>query len=111
MPPNIQLHFFSSPLADRHIHNTWIQRLPKKVDESIFAVDSPVNFGWGVHIVEGPNIEKIASVSFLGLIVAFVPTALWWGLKNDIQGATGLGSLLLGAIALATVCFLTSKQS
>ena len=32
---------------------------------------------------------------------------LWWGLKSDVQGGTGLGSLVLGAIGLVVASFVT----
>jgi hypothetical protein len=110
MPSNILLHFLSSPYPQHHTHGTWLRRLPKKLEASIFSNDSPVNFGWGIHIVEGPNMRKIACVMLLGLLVSFMATGLWWVRSNDIQGATGLGSLMLAALGLMAALFITSRR-
>lgn len=42
--------------------------------------------------------------------MAFAATGLWWGLKSDAQGGTGLGSLIFGAMALFAAVFLTFIQ-
>ena len=102
MPSNILLHFLNSPNSRRHISDIWMQRLPKKLSQSILDTGSPVNFGWGIHIVEGLDERKITRVLLVGILVAFAVTALWGALRGDVQGATGLGSLLLGAMAIWT---------
>ena len=102
MPSNILLHFLTSPNSRRHVNDIWMQRLPKKLSQSILDTSSPVNFGWGIHIVEGLDERKITRVLLLGLLVAFAVTGLWGVLRRDVQGATGLGSLLMGAMAIWT---------
>ena len=87
-----------------------MQRLPKKLYPSIFSTNSPVNFGWGIHIIDGPKIWIMKCAFFIGLLVAFSATGLWWGLVSDIQGGTGLGSLILGAISLVAAFFLFCLQ-
>ena len=102
MPSNILLHFLNSPNSRRHINNIWMQRLLKKLSQSIFATGSPVSFGWGIHIVDGLDERKITRVLLLGILVAFAVTGVWGAVERDVQGATGLGSLLMGAMAIWT---------
>lgn len=110
VPPNVLLHMLSSRLAPRHIHDTWMQRLPKKIETSIYSTNSPVIFGWGIHIIEGPEIWIMKYALFTGLLGAFTAAGLWWGLKGDVQGGTGIGSLILGAMGLIVASLLTFVQ-
>ena len=83
-----------------------MQHLPKKLHPSILSANSPVIFGWVIHITEGPKDWIMKCALYIGLLRAFAAAGLWWGFKNDIQGGIGLGSLLLGAMGAAAF-FLT----
>lgn len=100
-------HFLNSLFSHRHIHDTWIQRLSKKLSHSVFATNSLVIFNWEIHIVEGPDVKKIIIVLILGICVTLAVTELWWSLTKDVQGATGLESLLMNTTALWTGYFIS----
>jgi hypothetical protein len=80
------------------MENIWLQRLPKKLDRDLIAEaqqakgNAPANedlaFGWGVHIIEGPNQAVAFVVS--GMIVGFA--------KTQEQGF-GVGNFLLAILA------------
>jgi len=87
MPANLFLHFLRHPRGDSrdgHLGDTWLQRLPKKLNAGILdevrrstrnpganaqlaqeSEEDDIVFGWGVHILEGPNQAG------LSLILAF----------------------------------------
>lgn len=103
VPSNILLHEFNSDKSQLHTSRTWSRRIPKKCAASIFAIPNPDDaaIGYGIHIIEGYDSLMIAILIFWGVFFAALATAIWWGKGNpgDIQGATGLGSLILGIVA------------
>jgi hypothetical protein len=111
IPSNIILHELNSPKSQLHTSQTWSRRLAKKTNSSIFSTSysEDAAIGYGIHIIEGYKISGfiLGILGILGVLIAGVATGLWWGKGNpgDIQGATGLGSLVLGVVgALILSC-------
>jgi hypothetical protein len=97
IPTDTFLHYTRHP--EEHTGQTWVKRLPKKLDISMYKEQGELPMGWGVQIIEGPNRAVIAwifaALAFLSCIAAIV----WSAVKGDIQGGTGLGQLLLSVLA------------
>ena len=84
MPAKPFLHFLDRVYRgswDDHSPDTWLQRLPKKLNTSILdearrSVGNPdasdAVIGWGVHILEGPNQAGLSLVLALVIAVAFL---------------------------------------
>jgi hypothetical protein len=109
VPSNIFLHELTKdPIL--HRSTTWMSRLPKKLNNSIFSTVNEVEWGWGVHIVEGYNAKALGGAVLLGLIASYIAGSLYWGLAGDIQGGTGLGSWLLTGLGVLIGCSAFMQQ-
>lgn len=92
--PDLFLHYlFSCSSPSRH--QTWLPRIPRKLDLSIFASTAPASFGWGVHIDEGPDYLKVFVLNLAILSVSGVAALLWDTYRHDFQGAMGLATWII----------------
>ena len=113
MPANIFLHFLHHARKDSwegHDHDTWLQRLPKKLNTSILdevlktqgsqaaAEGDDIVFGWGVHILEGPNHANLSLVLALGIAIAFLVSCLLVGVANTAEQGFGVGQFLIAVL-------------
>jgi hypothetical protein len=86
MPANLFLHFLHrgrrNNFSDEHHDDTWLQYLPKKLDAKVisaFRGGMPLQsgtggrfvFGWGVHILPGPNHSVLGFLLALGILVTY----------------------------------------
>ena len=90
-----------------HEDDTWLKRLPKKLNESILAAqaakaNSDLVFGWGVHILDGPNHAVLGLFLALGLMITFVISCLIVGIAKTQEQAFGVGQYFV-AIVVALV--------
>ncbi|KAJ4315295.1 hypothetical protein N0V84_008451 [Fusarium piperis] len=83
MPANIFLHFLHRARMnslEEHHDDIWLDHLPKKLDSKVAAalrgaralqpgVGDRLVFGWGVHILEGPNHSALGFLLTLGIVV------------------------------------------
>jgi hypothetical protein len=70
-----------------HADNTWLKRLLKKLNESIFAAqainaNSDLVFGWGVHILDGLNHAILGLFLAFKLMITFVISCLIVGIAK-----------------------------
>lgn len=106
MPSHIFLHYLHRANSDMwgdHANDTWLKRLPKKLNESILAAndvnkDSDLLFGWGVHIVDGPNHFVLGSVLAAILGITFLGSSLVAGIARTQEQAFGVGQYLVAII-------------
>jgi hypothetical protein len=109
MPAHVFLHFLHKarwPVWGEHTESIWLRRLPKKLTDSLVSqqLRPDLVFGWGAHILEGPNHSVLAL--FLALLVAatFTTTMAVYGLAGTQEQAFGVGSYLLAVVA----CFMAA---
>ncbi|KUJ24352.1 uncharacterized protein LY89DRAFT_727384 [Mollisia scopiformis] len=106
VPSNIILHELTSKKSKLHTSTTWSRRMPKKLNTSIYAIPDPneAAFGWGIHIFEGYNVFLItiliSVLALLGSAGCILATALWWTLRDDLNGALALGAALAALLAV-----------
>lgn len=98
IPNNVFLHLLTS--KRHHPRNTWMNRLPKKLNSSIYSSTNSQHpgwqaVGWGVHIVEGPNGKAMMWLTVVTCLISFIFAVLWSVVKGDTQGAFGIGSFLV----------------
>lgn len=88
------LHYlFSGCIPSRHL--IWLPRIPRKLDQSIFASTAPVSYGWGVHIDEGLDYLKVFVLNLVILGVSGAAALLWDIYKQDFQGAMGFAAWII----------------
>lgn len=99
------------PLRDRD--STFLKRLPKKVGCSIFSEPpKDLPFGWGVHILEGPNKAVIAWIVFTGLLLSFVVSLIYAIVARTQEQGFGIGQWMVAVytIGLTAVFFQFSEM-
>lgn len=107
MPTKLFLHFLDRDYRgswDDHSPDTWLQRLPKKLNTSILdearqsggnpdASDAVISLD--VHILEGPNQVGLSLVLALGIAVAFLTSCLLVGIAKTEEQGFGVGQFLI----------------
>ena len=111
MPVNVFLHYLHRArwgTEDDHPYDTWLKRLPKKLNESLLlaaqrqavGADNPdLVFGWGVHIIEGPSHFVLSMMLATGIVIAFTVSGLVMGVARTQEQGFGVGSFLLAIVA------------
>ncbi|EWG35894.1 serine/threonine protein kinase [Fusarium verticillioides 7600] len=94
MPDEVFFHYLEKGeekcFQDRH----WIPRLAVRRDNRIIE-GHEASFGWGIHIIEGPNRWAIFALFLVTVFGSALAALLWSTIHNDIQGGTGLGQLII----------------
>ena len=78
---NVFVHYLNS--AAKHPRSVWMDRLPKKLQESIQNSSEPLPIGWGIHIIEGPNRPAIFWMLVLFVCLSLLASFMWTVLKRD----------------------------
>lgn len=92
MPSHLFFHFFYTPPRYHSSSGKWMHRLPKKLTESIFSATDQIPVGWGIHILETPNMHVMSTMVLVGLVFSGCLSVIWACLTRDVQGAFGIGS-------------------
>ncbi|KAF3025503.1 hypothetical protein E8E14_007646 [Neopestalotiopsis sp. 37M] len=108
MPPHVFLHYLYRArlkVWGDHANDTWLKRLPKKLNESMLAVkaserdpNADLVFGWGVHILDGPNHAVLGFLLAAGLVITFAISCLVLGIAKTQEQAFGVGSYLIAIV-------------
>ncbi|KAK5700068.1 hypothetical protein LTR97_006203 [Elasticomyces elasticus] len=113
MPSNVFIHYLHYCNLDDDVptcQNTWLNRLPKKLEESVaaqarFAGNQALVEGWGVHVIEGIDGTAVLWTTIVALLVGIAPLlGSYIALTGDVQSATGLASLVVAVIAILMMC-------
>lgn len=86
------------------LHNDaiFLKRLPKKVGTSMLANRQPtLQFGWGVHIIEGPNKVALSWTTFFGLALSFLVSALYCHFWHTQEQGFAIGQWMVAVIGAA----------
>jgi hypothetical protein len=69
--------------------------------------DPDLAFGWGVHILDGPNHAVLGLLLCIGVAVAFVVSGMVVGFAKTQEQGFGIGNFLLAILAslMAAVYF------
>ncbi|KAI0471967.1 hypothetical protein GGR56DRAFT_656319 [Xylariaceae sp. FL0804] len=102
----IQQHIFMHSLLNPgdHTGSLAIQRLPKKLKErlSVTAGSTTSPLGWGVYIIEGPDMFLVSMLLAITMFFVLSLVSIWSVLKDDVQGGTGIGQFALAFLALGS---------
>lgn len=127
MPVNIFLHYLHKArwkTSGKHEESIWLRRLPKKLNKSVIDEiwehvrnndpddsselnDEDLAFGWGVHILDGPNHAVLGVFLAIGLVIAFTISVMVVGFAKTQEQGFGIGSFLLSVMTpvMAAVYF------
>ncbi|KAI2463817.1 hypothetical protein F4781DRAFT_437029 [Annulohypoxylon bovei var. microspora] len=128
MPNNIFLHYLEhakkkaaskNETPRYHTDNTFLNRLPKKLERSIFTGDvtstgSNISYGWGIHIVERPSTFAQNLIAGLVAIVSVVICLTIFGITYTTLGldeAIGIGQYTAGVLTLLNTAIYFSLQA
>jgi hypothetical protein len=103
IPSNVFVHYFNSSVY--HPRSVWMDRLPKKLQESIQSSCEPLTIGWGIHIIEGPNHNTIFWMLVLFVCLSLFASCIWTVLKGDIQGGFGIGAWMVSVPSVMMLAF------
>jgi hypothetical protein len=101
--------------------------LPKKLNHSLLVeaqkntlgnqqgdpdaqTDSDLIFGWGIHILDGPNHAVLGLLLAIGVAVAFLVSGLVVGFAKTQEQGFGIGNFLLAILASAMVAIYFQLQ-
>ncbi|KAF4441069.1 hypothetical protein F53441_12140 [Fusarium austroafricanum] len=121
MPAGVFLHYLSCAkrknwmceAPEAHAEGFFLQRLPKKVHHSILdeqktcgnlESSTAIAFGWGVHILEGPDHGTLSIALGLGILLSLVISLMICGVAGTQEQGFGIGQFLLAVIA----CMMTA---
>jgi hypothetical protein len=95
MPPLVLLHYLHHNDTEFLSKDTiWAPRLPKRLESKI--IQCPVaTEAWGLHIVEAPNRNIIFWTIMTTVLGSILASIVWGVVREDIQGGTGLGQLII----------------
>ncbi|KAH7086220.1 hypothetical protein FB567DRAFT_593168 [Paraphoma chrysanthemicola] len=80
----------------------FLERLPKKMKTSILpSSKAEMKFGWGVHIIEGPNKVALGWMTFLALALSFVVSALYAHFWHTQEQGFAIGQWLVAVLTAA----------
>ena len=76
-----------------------LDQLPKRTcGELEGKVRQPAE-GWGLHYQEGQDFDLLMGVVFIVLVASLLFGVLWSYFKHDVQGAFGVASYMVTAVA------------
>ncbi|XP_014558083.1 hypothetical protein COCVIDRAFT_95433 [Bipolaris victoriae FI3] len=99
------MHRFSSP-KDCFQDNICLRQFPKRIGERPTpGVDPDLYTGWGVHLEQDMDLQRICLVLFFGIASAGTFGLVWGICKKSLQDGFSIASFILGseAIAVATL--------
>ncbi|KAI8650147.1 hypothetical protein NCS56_01466600 [Fusarium sp. Ph1] len=106
MPPEIFLHYLDHGEGELNAaRHDWLPRLPLRLGKRVIDGDEAC-YGYGVHIIEGPNRMTIFWMFMTTMAASILACVLWSNVKEDIQGGTSLGALIVALPAAVLAAFL-----
>jgi hypothetical protein len=89
----------------------WLDRLPKKLSESLMRSSDPLVPAFGLHIIEGIDTTAVLWTLLCLLSVCSGPLIAYVVLTKDVQGMTGVGGLLVSTLTLLWMATKISEYS
>lgn len=115
LPPigsNRLTHFFDFPGHPDSKSRTCWSRFPKRRKERLYVGPSGTAVGWGIHLVEGPNIILIWALIFcLFGLGTFVFAIAYTVLDHDVQSGFTVASYVVSFATLSIgACSVSSRR-
>lgn len=114
MPSSAFIHYLcycsGDDLGTRSRSRVWLDRLPKKLIESLMRTSDPLAHAFGLHIIEGPDRTAVLWTLFVVLTLCSGPLIAYLIKTMDVQGTTGLGGMLVAVLTLLWMAAKVSEQ-
>ncbi|KAF5707994.1 serine threonine kinase [Fusarium mundagurra] len=95
MPAQVFLHYLEHGEGGwNKFRYLWLPKLPVRREKRIIE-GHEASYGWGIHIIEGPNRWAIFALFLTTVFGSAMAALLWSTIHDDIQGGTGLGQLII----------------
>ena len=85
-------------LNNVHSANIFLNRLPKKIGNRIWSGNVFEDFGWGVHVIEGPNKVAFSWALVAGIVVGFVVSVLYAVIAKTQEQGFGIGQWFMAVV-------------
>lgn len=96
------LHYFHFCEVSAHPHSTYLERLPKKLETSMYQLQPEgLTFGWGIHIIEGPNKAILSWACCLILLSSFVVSVTYAVVMKTQEQGFGIGQWMVAVLSAA----------
>lgn len=107
MPPIAKetfFHYFRNrhdPDAATIARSVFYERMPKKLGSSIFEQCEPgkLHFGWGLHIIEGPNKPLIGWLATAIVVLSFLVAVIYNVCVKNTDSGFAIGQWMVGVLA------------
>lgn len=113
MGSDFLMHRFTSPDACLQ-GNICLRQMPKRVGERPTpGIDPDFYTGWGMHIEEGLNIERIYLLLLVGVVSGGTFGIVWAICKRSLQDGFAVAGFIVGieAIAVASLQLLLAVET
>lgn len=111
MPPHVFIHYLEHGDGDLSPNRcTWLPRLPQRLNGKVLHCGEAAE-GWGIHVAEGPRAAAVFWIVMAVILAGVLAFVLWASLMGDIQGATGLGALIVSLPAAVMAAFLLRLEA
>jgi hypothetical protein len=95
------LHYFYK-YADEHQDNIYLRRLPKRLELSIYNEQyQDLIFGWGIHIIEGPNKLILSWSCFMVFLLSIVVSIVYTVAMKTAEQGFGIGQWMVASLGSA----------
>jgi len=101
MPSHVFLHYMECAhrkLNNIHSASIFLNRLPKKIGSQVLPRDESEAFGWGVHIIEGPNKVTLCWALVAGIVASFVVSVLYAVIAKTQEQGFGIGQWFMAVV-------------
>jgi hypothetical protein len=97
---DIMRHYYDHPEHAAELP-VCFSKVPRKLKERLSAAPATGSSeGWGICFVEGVSWTRVCALGFVGFSASLIFAVSWTVVRGDIQGAFGVASYMLGALAL-----------
>jgi len=118
VPSKAFLHYLNFHATEGTLRGRkWFNRFPKKLERSLLDVRRTTEIekdviGWGVHIIEGPNLIWITLFTLIVVIISGIVSVVYSIAMNDVSGGFGIGAWIIAFwVALVTALYFQWKQT
>jgi hypothetical protein len=116
--PNAFLHYMSCYSSEQALSRgtKWFQRLPKKLKRGLEEMrksseSSEDVTGWGIHIIEGPNVAMMSLLTGIVMTFCCAGSAAYAVVMRDVSGGFSIGAFIVALwAAWMTALFFQWKQ-
>jgi len=116
---NAFLHYMSCTHSEASLSRgkKWFNRLPKRLERGLEELRRSSNIemdvtGWGIHIIEGPNVAAIAFLTSVVMVLCGIGSTVYGVVRKDVSGGFAIGAFVVAmwGSTMATLFFQWKQQ-